>query len=309
MPCPTTHLFLGDYPSKMSTGWTGDAQGVTHDATDWFFTQTTSLWKVPVAHDLAESLAWPDFSVGIRSTAIPHALRAAGYDHFGDLDHYQGYLFVALSGSGEPAVCIFRAQSLAYVGYAFLSRQSDAPWCAIDPRDGILYSSNGILSERVQDPHAGPMYRYQIDYPRLSQDEVRVVFQDRGPILLEEDGTPVRMRCPQGAVFSDSSGCLYLLNGCIYKVIRHTGGIHVFDMATRRRIARSTNDGGDFKYKFRQRWPWSQEAEGITLWDLDDGRAPGIDGQLHALMLDNNWPDADSLYFKHYRIPPPITIL
>lgn len=40
-----------------------------------------------------------------------------------------------------------------------------------------------------------------------------------------------------------------------------------------------------------------------AIWDLDnDPRVPDdrLRGQLHVLLLDNDWPDADDVYMKHY---------
>ena len=36
------------------------------------------------------------------------------------------------------------------------------------------------------------------------------------------------------------------------------------------------------------------------MWDLDDGRAPHVRGELHALLLDND-VFGDDIYFKHYQ--------
>jgi hypothetical protein len=55
-----------------------------------------------------------------------------------------------------------------------------------------------------------------------------------------------------------------------------------------------------FKYEFHPGWSKYEEPEGITIWDLDDGRAPHIRGQLHVIMLDNDAATDDDLYFKHY---------
>ena len=59
---------------------------------------------------------------------------------------------------------------------------------------------------------------------------------------------------------------------------------------------------------------YREEPEGLTFWDLDaDGRAPGLRGQLHAVLLDNDLLTADDVYVKHYRLsledtsPPVIT--
>lgn len=43
-----------------------------------------------------------------------------------------------------------------------------------------------------------------------------------------------------------------------------------------------------------------EEPEGLTFWDLNDGRSPNIRGELHVLMLDNDEPDNDDVYLKHY---------
>jgi len=47
--------------------------------------------------------------------------------------------------------------------------------------------------------------------------------------------------------------------------------------------------------------PGDEEIEGLTVWNLDDGRAPGIRGQVHVLMSDLEDASNDDLYFKHMR--------
>ena len=44
-----------------------------------------------------------------------------------------------------------------------------------------------------------------------------------------------------------------------------------------------------------------EEPEGITLWNLDGRGAPGVSGQLHVLMLDND-SNGDDIYVKHYAV-------
>jgi hypothetical protein len=50
--------------------------------------------------------------------------------------------------------------------------------------------------------------------------------------------------------------------------------------------------------------PGDEEIEGLTVWNLDDGRAPGIRGQVHVLMLDVGEVSNDDLYFKPVRVSP-----
>ena len=45
----------------------------------------------------------------------------------------------------------------------------------------------------------------------------------------------------------------------------------------------------------------NEEIEGLTIWDLDDGRAPSIEGQVHVILLDNDTLFNDDFYFKHMR--------
>jgi hypothetical protein len=66
------------------------------------------------------------------------------------------------------------------------------------------------------------------------------------------------------------------------------------------RVQRSTNGSGYFNYEYHTNFPVKQEPEGLTIWDLDNDRAPGIKGQLHVLLLNNDWPDDDNVYMKHY---------
>lgn len=59
-------------------------------------------------------------------------------------------------------------------------------------------------------------------------------------------------------------------------------------------------DGRRIDFEFHPGSTTAEEPEGLTYWNLDDGRAPHIRGCLHAIMNDQNWPDDDTLYFKHY---------
>jgi hypothetical protein len=65
------------------------------------------------------------------------------------------------------------------------------------------------------------------------------------------------------------------------------------------RVAHSTRCFGHFDFCYDPGTISAGEPEGLTVWDLDDGRAPGISGQLHVMRLDN---DAlhDDIAFKHY---------
>ncbi len=69
---------------------------------------------------------------------------------------------------------------------------------------------------------------------------------------------------------------------------------------TWRRVGHSTRGtGGHFDFYYDPGFPTYEEPEGLTIWDLDDGRAPGIRGQLHAMVSDNDAITGD-IDLKHY---------
>ena len=101
--------YLGNYPNARHSGWSEELQGVTHDDGNWYFTQKGALWKFPVSHDLNERVTEANPAKGILRTRIPTVLRDHGYNHFGDLDHHRGHLFVPVEGGSMPVIAIFRA--------------------------------------------------------------------------------------------------------------------------------------------------------------------------------------------------------
>jgi hypothetical protein len=138
--------------------------------------------------------------------------------------------------------------------------------------------------------------------------------------LLHEDGSPFNSGHAQGGVFSPSGDLFYFLSG-IHNGHDPDEGINVFDTRssgtnTWRRLLRS-HQGDDYQpfwYHIDPGCCTYEEPEGLTIWDLDDGRAPGIRGQLHVVVLDNDascdkglsdggnsvWYDDDDVTLYHY---------
>ena len=327
------HHFLGDYPSGSSVlGWSDEAQGLTHDSDNWYVVENVSvpdlfrcngkLWRIPITNDM-DSLALCGVD-DVSCTLMSDEICDAGYNHAGDPAYYayggQGYVLVPLEeGDPGPAVAVYKADSsLDLVGWQPLNtaqpwHQTSLSWLAVDP-DGYLYAGNHDDSF---------LQRYHIDGEGLTNGNVNITFVGNVP-MLDENGNPlVLAQWQQGGAFAEDMGLpfplLYLLNGN-----QNTScdcGIHVFEIRDEcvppapgcpvaRRVDKSTNGYGDFNYEYYPEDD-SQEPEGLTFWNLDaDGRAPGISGQLHAILLDN--PIPDGVYVKHYRletdnVPPAIT--
>ncbi len=188
-----------------------------------------------------------------------------------------------------PRIAAFRASDLEFLWSATLPAQKNAGWCAIDSK-GNLLSSNSRVTPRVA-PGEGPLFRYRITGSRLTLLD-RVVLRD-------EQGTPVVLDTVQGGTLARDDR-LYLSCG-FWKDPHPSWGLHLFDLRTQRRIVRSTNGSGPFNYEFHPGGSTDEEPEGLTYWNLDGRNAPGIRGQLHAILLDND-SNGDDVYFKHYRV-------
>ena len=264
-----------DYPRDRESGWSHHLNGVTHDEKSWYITQQHRLWKFPVEWDLNNSISGTAFP----STGIP-----TGHDHFGDLDFYEGHLYVAMEKSEgaplPPGVAVFDT-NLVFIGWAPLQYQAEASWCAINPLTGLLYSSNFYLDKPI---HCA----LHVHRPIITETEFKLEFVDVFP-LFEVAGGPRLMARVQGGAFSE--------RGHLYLVVDDGTGIVGFDMLRGRQSAYIYVD-----YKPSKK----EELEGITIWDLDNGVAPNIIGQIHLLMIDTFTApfglDVDDLYFKHYQV-------
>ena len=294
------YYYLGDYPaSKPTLGWQEDVQGVAHDEDHWFITRTDIMWKIPVGHDLdynRDPSPVPTVSIGDVTQ-----LREEGYIYWGDPECYerrgQTFLLVPVyggpGGPPHPAIALFRADLLAYVDTAVLNEQSGAPWCAVDPQ-GNVYSSNFDVDSD------NPIHKYTVDWDRvIDSGEFGLSLTNQIP-LKDESGTVMSLPRVQGGVIPPNGMLIYLVAG-FFDQLLSTDGIHVFDLGSGRRVRRSTLGFGSFNFEFYPgMFEPAQEPEGLTFWDLDDGRAPGISGQLHVLLLDNDAAGADDVFFKHY---------
>jgi hypothetical protein len=314
------YWFLGDYPASASPGWNDGANGLTHDRDNWFITQTPTtavrpegpprLWKIPVTHDL-NKVKCDDPGVACQQFDDWPRLSAESYHHLGDPDYFefegQGYVLVPLEGGAKPAIGFFRATDLKYVNHAYLTGKADAPWCAVDSQGAIYVSQFDEVS---------PLYKYNLDWkPFLGRSSPMDLPAPELVSLTDADGSSLRVHDVQGGVISPSGQLLYITAGWPPHNGDSSHGIHVIDLISRKRIQCSANPNdsggrrdqcssvaaGLFNFQFDEGTVASQEPEGLTIWDLDDGRAGSkIRGQLHVLLLDKNLTVEDAVYLKHY---------
>jgi hypothetical protein len=297
---PHHHYYLGNYPDERENGWSQEAQGVAHDASNWFFTQRDRLLKFPVWFDINRGIDRLHPPFGVISRPIPSALTSRGYDHFGDPDQSGGFVFVPLEGPGiRPAIAAFRASDLTLVSFVTVN-QAKAGWVAYNAAQGLLYTSNSDVTPDAGDPAGGPLFRYTLNIQTLrdtARMDLALHLHSRFSVFNPWGGR-LTLRVMQGGVFG-ARGQLYLVNGDADHDL--DGGIRVFT-ANGLYITRSTNGYGEFNYEFHPGWSRYEEPEGIDYWDRDYGTvSPGIRGQLHVVMLDND-SGTDDLYVKHYRV-------
>lgn len=290
--------YLGNFPSDKEADWTDDIQGIGHDEGHWYITQRRLLYRVPVGQSLNGNLKDKPNVQRRHLHDIPD-LAALGYDHFGDISVYRGYVLAAVDQGNEDAVmAVFRADAtLAYVGKGVFDGQGkQAGWVAVDG-DGFVYSSSN---------HVTALRKYHVNWAQI-ESAVQLEFVQEIP-LLDEAGVSLRLESMQGGDVSPSNRLIYLTNGTCANSLN--AGVHVVDLHTGVRIARSCQGGENclFRYQFDLCFPVSErsnhEPEGLTIWDLDglvlDGQvADEIEGQLHILLLNNDI-DQGNVWIKHY---------
>lgn len=319
------YKYLGGYPSSSECDWADDAQGIAHDDNNWFITQSHDIWKIPVEYDLRTVTNAP---LDVLNPELSEYPELAGYNHLGDPVVYKcsgtDYLLLPLeneNGLVQGAIAILRCTDLSYVAHFALPdpplplppQANDAGWVAVRGSDGALFTSKQHVGPNVQAGHSG-LRVYILDWALLhTSGVVDVFFQQEIPVF-NEQGAPVEFKTMQGGEFAPGDKLLYLISGFLDDDDEEAAseGIHVLETTNYWRVQHSTNGFGHFNYYYNPGFGLpcclnpscctANEPEGLTIWDLDDGRAPNILGQVHALMLDNDAPAVDQgdVYLFHY---------
>jgi hypothetical protein len=274
-PAPR-YEYLGDYPRESATGWSDNIQGVASTGSAWYFVQAQrGIWRIPVTHDLVEPLDGQHF----KHVPVPAPFSEAEKRHLGDPDYLDDFLFVPFEGWQPKQILMFRASNLQFLGAAPVSEQSDAPWCAINPRNRMIYSSHfdtdhlNVYKLSILANTSGAIVGVELEF--------RYNFE-----LKDTDGSRLFVQRVQGGAFSPS-GHLYLISDV------DEGGILGFDITTGRKIF----------HRSKSSLPAGFEMEGITIFDADSVQAPHIGGQIHVVWLRDQITD-DLVYFSHFRVPP-----
>jgi len=321
------YKYIKQWPKDRENGWSHELNGVCHDDDNWYFTQNGKpaslkskeygvLWKFPINHRLADKVTTANPAKGILNYDTSK-IKGGKKLHYGDLDYYNGYLFVPVTGGGNPFIQVFTAKDLIPVTTQVLKRPDgkyfdSIAWCAINPKDGRLYTSDRHISHNFQSSDKTPFLVYDIDFLKIKERNTNFLTFNTAIIPTTSDGKVLDYDYIQGGCF-DFENHLHTTNGSYTgiskKYCNSKGGIFVFQMPnvinkgvidTAKRIAQSNQSRG-FRYQFNG---LGDEPEGITYWNLNnDPRASkDIKGVLHAIMINNDdgVTNPDDFYFKHY---------
>ncbi len=267
---PRTFQSLGDNPREHEAHWTAEIQGLAHDEGAWYFTQINKAWRIP----LGTSLNTGDLNraPGVIGIDIPARLRERGYNHMGDLDYHNGALYIPLEGPLPHLLMKLDAKTLRFISVAPLVGMANAPWVAVDPRDGRIYISDFGIG--VQ----GEVKIYREDW----SDGFMSLRREGGLKLKNNKGTPIALSRVQGGVFHSGLGQLLLVSDVV------GGGIYAFDQD-------SGELSGHISISYKPGGRHGEELEGIDVFEQ------GPLGDVHMIMLDNDLTE-DDLYLKHFRL-------
>jgi hypothetical protein len=297
-----------NFPDARQNDISHAIQGVTHDESNWYFTQYYPtwpdhkregiIWKIPMDVSLNHNFSGTDKNRGIIRKALPSSLLDDKYWHPGDPDYHKDRLLVPVEATGgvrhRGKIAVFNSKNLNFIGSAELYRNKDdrAPWCAINPLDGLLYTSS--FCDPCPDPNKFVLYVYA---PIITNNSIDLKFKGEFE-LFDTDGKPALIDRIQGGCFS-SSGHLYLSSDTDRS--REYGRLYVFDMLSGRKIH-------SIGVPRKRRKVRSQELEGITVWNTEQKNIDRVEAQIHILMLHaEEWRGMghDDMYFKHYKVSDP----
>ena len=303
--CPTA-TYLGNDPATDLPDWSENAQGVANDGVHWYFTNKSTLFKYTSDW---RSVDGTDEG-RVASVPIPSELADLGIDHYGDLDHHEGYLFVPFEAGDRTVIAVFRASDLSLADWEEVTAlQGKAGWAAVEPEESLLYTSHNQLDAST------PLIRYDFDLIAVEDGAPGGFLAHLGALPVEEeDGSPLvgRFTYMQGGVFTPQGDLFLSVGTGEDDPVDVRGGLHVLrwnaDRTALRVVQSSVNESGHigdgvFAYEYHPGSVFQgEEPEGIDYWPR--GASEPYAGDLHAILLDNDLTD-DQIWLKHYDLAYP----
>jgi hypothetical protein len=257
--------------------WTEEVQGVTWDGHHFYFSANDE--GKPGSHPRA---IYRFLGGGNVETVLE--LDGNYGEHLGALDFFGGKLYCAMESpasvakgvlevdAGSGSVLTFTALKNEHGGH---SPQASMPWCAINPWNQLLYSSESADNAPTSFVRA---YDPANDYRNVPAADIHL--------------DPHPARTVQGGCFSPH-GHLYLAtdqrdpNDTRYKLLRAYSAFNGAFLGAARVLALEEN----------------QELEDVCYAPIT---LDGVAVQIHVVLLENiNSLDSDNIFFKHFSAPNP----
>ena len=253
-------------------GWTTDCQGVTHDDNFWY-----------ISSDHAHESGIHTHRKRVYRLSLSHVVDGhvdvadSGSEHLGAIDYYKGRIYCAMERPVQILIIdtppFTEWKRAALVGEENgPAPQDSCPWCAINPWNGLLYSSNNGHHAPGEDT----LRAYRFDKPSS-----RFMHVPTADIVLSE-----KIRKIQGAVFSK--------NGHALLASDHSNDIRCYSVLNGQFLGRAAIRENDSFFV-------QEEVEGLTIWE--GVSYEGIPTHVHVILLDNDLADRDDVFFKHYQVP------
>ena len=260
--------------------WTEECQGVTTDGSFWYFSSNNDRYRA--IHKIG--LNWKYHG----NFRYPYTDIVAGKNevHLGDPDFYNGNIYVPIESTKEARICVLNT-NLEMIALPTLGGEEEPPqkkkmpWLAINPWNGLLYSS--IFGDEGAEP-VTTLYAY----------DLKNFLHDKKNDIILKDKSLYKV---QGGCFSN--------NGHVFLASDDTHSIHAY----------SSLNGHYYGSCFvPSDWTDGEELEGIAFSKISpEGHK---DTYIHAIVLDMDNPyfgspgnptdrNPDDVYFKHFHVPDP----
>lgn len=265
--CKQTYSKVGTSPKSEKTDFSNDIQGICHDASHWYVSHGAGSADYDRNHGTLHRVYMGRLGSDTKAKekqvsdcyVLSHGVKTArrfykyydgnvavgakiGEIHFGDIDYYNGYIFVpayqhGYDGYADTQILVFDAKTfdlkcaeVLYKNKAEKIPFADLAWCAVNPNDGCLYTSDSHLSNSFEGK-SSPLMAYKINFENLQNEsgEVFSLVTPKGIPLKTEDGSDFGMGANmQGGCF-DQFDTLYLNSGFMDKH-QFNEGINAFKL-------------------------------------------------------------------------------
>jgi hypothetical protein len=241
--------------------WTEECQGITTDGKHWYISSNNdgdrAIYK---------------FTIGMKQVAR-HNMQPYGSAHVGDLDYYDGHLYIALEQPKQLLVMstdFKRRRMFQLSGRKVGSADplgGTLAWCAVHPITKEVCTTSFGYADALYCYARARGDNYALSSTRyLKPATKRVqggVITPNGKLLLASDAKPF--------------------------------GINVYSSLTGKYYGRRTFSIDDSATS-------AEEVEGLTVSPRHGVMVGGNRANVHLVILDNDKPDNDDVFFKHFSL-------